>query len=125
MNIKKKSTPGFKKKTASGFKKKSQTKPGKAYRSTTMPQTNSEKFRSSTTLDLAGMQSSQSETLAEKMEVKVTKISLLLPKINISLCDFYEHRKREELLNLTFKNLNFEVQSSQEFLTLKMRMNKI
>lgn len=81
------------------------------------------KQRSATTIEEQNREKVKS--MAEKLKIHKTKVNLILPNINISVCDFYESRRREELLNLTLKDLNVEVNSTQEFLTLNLKMNKI
>lgn len=54
-----------------------------------------------------------------------SKLTLELSTINISVCDFYEFRRREELLNLTIKGMNLELEQTQEFLSVRFAINKI
>ena len=103
------------------------------HRATDMPtsanfnQTNNKQDnkRHQTTVDKELVVSDKKLTTAEKLKVNKTKIIITLPIINISVCDFYDQKRREELLNVTIKDLSLNIASTREFLQMQMKLNKI
>jgi hypothetical protein len=57
--------------------------------------------------------------------VNKTTLELTIPNISVSVCDFVEQRRREEIINLTLKGIHMIMVTTKEDLELEVTLNRI